>query len=1242
MGIKRRERKTQWRATFRVPIRSTLAMLAALALTVQLGAVASSPALAVTTPGVSAALQPATDTEGAIRLWRTGGPAVKDAARTALLGGPAGVSQFISTTQHTALTQDYRVTAIAITMAGGPAVRSAAETALSSTSSAALAQFISSGWRTAWAQDDRARVTELAANGPTLVKAAAQAALRVGTDEAISTFVLTGEDAARVREDRQAAYRLSSTGSPTVQTKASEALNSGDARIISDFLRYGQYVAAARDAEVASVSQLADQAKAASDEARKQSDATTAAAAQAVSSANKAKEATRRAADEAAAAAASTTLAGQAASRAAQLAEQAAQGAEVAVQASQDATRALTAAANSARAAAAAAARANEAAATAQNAAAAAATNASRAAEARQAAQGARNAAADARRAVDAASAAMQAVTQSAAAANAASSAGANARLAAQAATQVANQAGLSSQQAAQAREAARRANEAADRADAAAQHVATLATQATAAATDARNAANAAAGHADAAAAAADQAAAQAGNATYAASRAQAAATAARNAADAATLAVMKATQIAQVARAADTQRLDDERAFNRARAIAAAQIEQQRTQAQTQQQQESQAAAAETQGLVTTLTAPGANIPAQMPAARRAVFGLIQTGGQWVRAAAETALIGGDAAVVEFLSKSRLTAIERDQWEQAIPHAYDGPEPVQLAAQDALYSGPEEIATFIATGYDAAARASFRQQIYTILNGAGSQVTAAGNAALTSSAPTAARVFVQSGQYTARDRDDRLAAYQYSSSGTPEVQAAAQVALDGPRGGLRQFLSVGLLEARQRDQETSAHIAMVDSLIAAATADAKNAQAQASKAAQTAALARNAAAEAQAAANQAATHASNASQSASQARTFADNAEASATQARASAATARDAANTARNSAVAAAQEASNATASADAAQRSARDAAQAANAARASATAAGKDAAAAAKAATQALDFAAVKQQEEDEAGYLSRGAVDTTSATPSESEIAAARAAGGQAAVDELMAARQSLATGDLAQYLISIGGQLLLDFFGITDIVNCVTKGDIGACAMSLIGFLPIGKILQAGKAIALLGRLVPQIVEFFARHQDALRVVERYSGAACTVGFVTARTAASSASASVSRAGAIGLAAKSSCGGPIPVAIGQRGEAAVRGVADIGLPTSITINGRNRILDGLNLDTGVVTEIKNVNSQSYTRQLVDSLSFARQQEPKLKFDLYVRCASATVKATIISAPLQAVINEGLINKKCIP
>jgi RHS repeat-associated protein len=103
-------------------------------------------------------------------------------------------------------------------------------------------------------------------------------------------------------------------------------------------------------------------------------------------------------------------------------------------------------------------------------------------------------------------------------------------------------------------------------------------------------------------------------------------------------------------------------------------------------------------------------------------------------------------------------------------------------------------------------------------------------------------------------------------------------------------------------------------------------------------------------------------------------------------------------------------------------------------------------------------------------------------------------------------------------------------------------------------------------------------------------------------------------------------------GGVAAVRVGRLGEAAVRAVVNIGPATRITVNGVNRIPDGLT--ARVLSEVKNVGSLSYTRQLRDFAAFA--QQTGRQFDLYVR------PNTQLSGPLLDAINAGYINLRYIP
>ncbi len=99
-----------------------------------------------------------------------------------------------------------------------------------------------------------------------------------------------------------------------------------------------------------------------------------------------------------------------------------------------------------------------------------------------------------------------------------------------------------------------------------------------------------------------------------------------------------------------------------------------------------------------------------------------------------------------------------------------------------------------------------------------------------------------------------------------------------------------------------------------------------------------------------------------------------------------------------------------------------------------------------------------------------------------------------------------------------------------------------------------------------------------------------------------------------------------------PNQIGRAGENAVNAAHDIGGKQTITINGRDRIPDGINETT--LSEIKNVKKLSYTQQLRDFADIAAERG--LTYDLYVR------PSTELTGPLLEAIEAGTINLKFIP
>jgi hypothetical protein len=82
----------------------------------------------------------------------------------------------------------------------------------------------------------------------------------------------------------------------------------------------------------------------------------------------------------------------------------------------------------------------------------------------------------------------------------------------------------------------------------------------------------------------------------------------------------------------------------------------------------------------------------------------------------------------------------------------------------------------------------------------------------------------------------------------------------------------------------------------------------------------------------------------------------------------------------------------------------------------------------------------------------------------------------------------------------------------------------------------------------------------------------------------------------------------------------------------------VVINGRTRIPDGVNRAANALSEVKNVRSLSYTRQLRDYAKHAADEG--MTFDLYVRGDDEVV--TDLSTPLIKAIRDGEVKLKYIP
>jgi hypothetical protein len=99
-------------------------------------------------------------------------------------------------------------------------------------------------------------------------------------------------------------------------------------------------------------------------------------------------------------------------------------------------------------------------------------------------------------------------------------------------------------------------------------------------------------------------------------------------------------------------------------------------------------------------------------------------------------------------------------------------------------------------------------------------------------------------------------------------------------------------------------------------------------------------------------------------------------------------------------------------------------------------------------------------------------------------------------------------------------------------------------------------------------------------------------------------------------------------------AAGRYGDQVVRNAFTIGRSTKLIINGRSRFPDGVL--PGVITEIKNVAYQGWTRQLRDYPAAAQGRQAQ--FDLYVRLGNGTPgSGTTLSPLLLQAMQQGLVN-----
>ncbi|MFD7417332.1 ALF repeat-containing protein [Kitasatospora purpeofusca] len=190
--------------------------------------------------------------EGDARLKLTqimfmGGPAVKDAANTAMMGSYADVVKFLEEGQFTARAQDDRaeIERLLADPATGPGVREAGQKALDTGTPAALRHFVETELPVQREHDARVALSQIMAKGGPEVRAAANTAMD-GSYADVVKFLQEGQYTARAKDNRAQVAQLAETGGPAVKKAALAAL-AGNEQAVATFLIEGWAKARAED-----------------------------------------------------------------------------------------------------------------------------------------------------------------------------------------------------------------------------------------------------------------------------------------------------------------------------------------------------------------------------------------------------------------------------------------------------------------------------------------------------------------------------------------------------------------------------------------------------------------------------------------------------------------------------------------------------------------------------------------------------------------------------------------------------------------------------------------------------------------------------------------------------------------------------------------------------------------------------------------------------------------------------------
>lgn len=224
------------------------------------------------------------------------------------------------------------------------------------------------------------------------------------------------------------------------------------------------------------------------------------------------------------------------------------------------------------------------------------------------------------------------------------------------------------------------------------------------------------------------------------------------------------------------DLRRLLEERDYRFSQAWPKQAIDKARLASQEPAKAAFKKAAAELPALLSTLTAPGADLDPLIMEARQATLDLALVGTPEVRKAAEAALLGGNSAVKDFIADGHGLASEQDS----------------------------------------AAFVNDRQRAFQHMAAGGVHVVQAAKDAVKSVNHADVRYFLEYGHSDAQYLDNSELADGLIRLDSPELQTAAGVAMAGGRAELQAFASSEQFTAAEKDAANARHTAAVNTALA------------------------------------------------------------------------------------------------------------------------------------------------------------------------------------------------------------------------------------------------------------------------------------------------------------------------------------------------------------------------------------------------------------------------------------------